>query len=362
MRVALAHDSLTQMGGAERVLKALHEMYPHAPVFTIVFDKRLHSEFEGWTVISSPLQYVYNLLPNFKAMLPLIPLALRFFNFKDYDLIISTSSAFIKNIHPPKGAIHVCYCHTPARFLWLETDSYLRDEAPAWLRPVLRIFLKWMRTWDYNGSKRVTSFLANSENVRERISKIYGRESLVIYPGVDTALFYPTAPKAGFYLLAARQQAHKRSDLVVQAFNSSGQELHIAGSGRAISKLQAAAKPNIKFLGRLSDSALVDEYSAAKGFIFPQEEDFGLAPLEAMSCGTPVVAYASGGALETVIPGKTGFLFDTQTAGALQQAIEQLEKFPVKSEDLFDQAERFSQDKFKAQIKEFAESVYANRN
>ncbi|MBU6447578.1 glycosyltransferase [Patescibacteria group bacterium] len=362
MRIAIAHDSITQMGGAERVLKALHELYPEAPVFTLVYDRKLSGYFDGWTIVSSPLQYLYNLVPKFKLMLPFIPAAIRFFDFSGFDVVLSTSSAFIKNIMPPKGVIHICYCHTPARFLWLETDSYLRDEAPGWLRPCLRMFLKYMRKWDMAGSKRVTAFIANSKNVSQRIKNIYGRDSAVIYPGVDTGLFYPTAQKGNFCLLAARQQAHKRSDLVIKAFNESGKELHVAGSGRAMDHLRAMAKSNIKFLGRLSDHSLVDEYSAANVFIFPQEEDFGLAPLEAMACGTPVAAYARGGALETVIPGKTGVLFDEQTDDAINEALDQLSKMNIKQEDLFEQAHRFSQEKFESQIKAFVEGIYAAGN
>lgn len=362
MRVAIAHDSITQMGGAERVLKALHELYPDAPVFTLVYDKKLRQYFDDWAIVSSPLQYVYNFIPRFKLMLPLIPLAMRFFDFSGYDLVLSTSSAFIKNINPPKSVLHVCYCHTPARFLWLETDSYLRDEAPAWMRPLLRLFLGYMRKWDIKGSKRITAFIANSKNVSQRIKKVYGRDSKVIYPGVDTELFYPTAQKSDFFLLASRQQAHKRSDLVIKAFNENGMQLHVVGSGRAIDMLRAMANSNIKFLGRLSDHALVDEYSAAKAFIFPQEEDFGLAPLEAMACGTPVAAYARGGALETVMPGKTGALFGEQAPYAINAAIDELGRMNIRQEDLFEQAQNFSQEKFKSQIKEFVEGIYASRN
>lgn len=360
MRIAIAHDSITQMGGAERVLKALHELYPEAPVFTLVYDSKLSGYFEDWTIVSSPLQYLYDFVPKFKLMLPFIPAAIRFFDFSGYDVVLSTSSAFIKNIAPPKGVIHICYCHTPARFLWIETDSYLREESPRWLRPCLQLFLKYLRKWDLAGSRRVSAFIANSKNVSERIKKVYGRDSTVIYPGVDLNVFYPVSQKSDFYLLAARQQAHKRSDLVIEAFNRLGRELRVAGSGRALSNLRKMAKPNIKFLGRISDHELVDQYSSAKAFVFPQEEDFGLAPLEAMACGTPVIAYAQGGALETVVPGKTGVLFENQTSDDLSRAVERLDSMRIQSEDLFDEARSFSQEQFQAKIKKIVEDIYAN--
>ena len=195
MKIALAHDSLTQYGGAERVLQALHEIYPDAPLFTLVYDPKLREHFDGWHVISSPLQYLYRLLPRFQLMLPFIPLAVRFFDFSEFDVVISSSSTFIKAIRVPKKTLHINYCHTPARFLWYERDQYIRTEVPFLLRPFLKIYLKWMQRWDFKAAQRVDHFIANSKNVQARIKKYYRRNSTVIYPYVDNEAFYPSEPK-----------------------------------------------------------------------------------------------------------------------------------------------------------------------
>lgn len=357
MKIALAHDSITQMGGAERVLQMLHEIYPEAPLFTLVYDKKLKENFEGWTIISSPLQYLYNLLPKFQWMLPFIPSAIRFLDFSGYDLVLSTSSAFIKNIRVPKNTVHICYCHTPARFLWSEQDSYVRQEVPAILRPLVKLYLKRMRAWDFKGAQRVTHFIANSNNVRDRIKQYYKRGSDVIYPAIDLDKFYPTVPKEDYYIVASRMQAHKRADLVIRAFNESGKKLHVIGSGRALAQLKAIASNNIVFLGRIPDHVLRDEMSAAKGFIFPQEEDFGLMPLEAMACGTAVIAYGKGGALETVTEPNTGIFFDEQSERALKEAVQKFETMHFQSEDLFEQAQKFSKEKFQEQIDSYIQKA-----
>src|SRR6266481_6330338 len=165
MKIALAHDSLTQFGGAERVLQALQEIYPDAPVFTLVYDKKLQEHFEDWEIISSPLQHIYDLLPHFQFLLPFIPAALLFFDFSDFDVILSSGSVFIKGIRPPKSILHINYCHTPARFLWFETKQYVRDEVPLFLRPFIKIYLNWMRFWDFKSASRINHFIANSKNV-----------------------------------------------------------------------------------------------------------------------------------------------------------------------------------------------------
>ena len=350
MKIAIVHDSITQMGGAERVLSALHEIYPDAPVFTLVYDKRLASHFEGWKIVSSPLQYLYNIAPRLQFFLPLIPAALRFFDFSGFDAVISSSSAFAKGIRAPKKVLHINYCHTPARFLWIESESYLREEMPAFLRPLARIILAQMRKWDLQSAERINFFIANSKNVQDRIKKIYGRDSEIIYPFADTNFFYPTAPKENFYLLAGRLQAHKRADLVVRVFNRLKLPLHVVGAGRALPRLREIAGDNIIFLGRADDEILRREYSAAQALIFPQEEDFGIIPIEANACGTPVIAYGKGGALETVIENKTGVFFSKQTESSLEEALARFHKMRFSPEDLFAQAERFNKQTFKEKI------------
>lgn len=359
--MALVHDSLTQIGGAERVLQNLHDIYPDAPVFVLAFDKKLGRHFEGWTIISSPWQYVYNFAPHLKYSLPFAPMVMRAFDFSGFDLVISSSSAFAKNITVPKGISHICYCHTPTRFLWVETNSYIKEETPAWLRGPVRFFISRLKKWDYAGAQRVDHFITNSKNTAERIKRFYNRESEVIYPGVDTEFFHPTVPKEDYYLVAGRLQAYKKIDLVIRAFNGTNRKLHVIGQGRALEGLKRIAGKNIEFFGRVADETLRDEYSGAKAFIYPQEEDFGLMPLEAMACGTPVIAYGKGGALETVLPQKTGLFFNEPTTESLNAAVDEFEKSEFLSEDLFDQAQKFSMDAFRRNIADFVDYKYETK-
>ncbi len=363
MKVALAHDSITQLGGAERVLMALHEIYPEAPVFTLVYDQKLNEHFEDWKIISSPLQYLYNFIPRFQWLLPFIPAAVKAFDFSQFDLVISSSSIFIKAINVPKETLHINYCHTPARLLWMETDQYLKDELPAILRPLAKVYLNFMRKWDYDASARVDYFIANSKNVQQRIKQFYNRDSEIIYPFVETDKFYPSTEKENYYLIAGRLQAHKRADLVIQLFKKLGKPLHVVGTGRDLARLKniADGADNIEFLGRIDDELLRNEYSGAKGYIYPQEEDFGIMPLEANACGTPVIAYGSGGALETVIKDRTGVFFEQQNEQSLELALKDFEQINFSSEDLFEQAEKFSKAKFKQNIHDFVTAKQAEK-
>lgn len=359
MRVALVHDSLTQFGGAERVLQALHEIFPQAPVFTLVYDKKLKDRFGGWTIVTSPLQHLYNCFPRFQYLLPLIPLALRFFDFSKYDLVISSSSVFAKGIKVPKRVLHINYCHTPARFLWVDMAGYLDEELPWLFRPFRKfaeLYLNLLKIWDFKIARKVDCFIANSANTKERIKKFYGRDSAVIYPYIDCDFFHPSAPKSDYFLVGGRLQAHKRVDLVVKAFNETGDDLHVVGTGRAEPALkEASAASNISFYGKVDDAALRDQYSGAIAFIFPQEEDFGIMPLEAMACGTPVMAYARGGALETITE-KTGVFFEKQETESIKEAAARLKSKTFNAEDLFERAAHFSKERFKREIKVFVDS------
>lgn len=361
MKVALVHDSITQMGGAERVLQALHKVYPDAPVFTLVFDKQLAENFEDWTIVSSPLQFVYNIFPKFKWLLPLIPWALRQFNFSGFNVVISSSSVFAKNVVVPKNVLHINYCHTPARFLWTERDSYVNEEVPAILRPFAKWYLGRLRKWDYAGAQRVDFFMANSENVKNRVKKFYNRDSEVLYPNIDLEYFHPTVPKEDYYLIAGRLQAHKRNDLVIRAFNNTPRRLHVVGTGRALNHLKEIAADNIEFFGKVDDKILRDQYSGAKGYIFPQEEDFGLMPIEAMACGTPVIAYGKGGACETVVENKTGVFFREHSVQSLKAALVDFENTHFFAEDLFEQAEKFSFTQFSENLQRIVNREYENR-
>jgi glycosyltransferase involved in cell wall biosynthesis len=364
LKVALVHDSLTQEGGAERVLKAIHELFPQAPVFTLVWDKNKCSDYQSWDIRTSWLQTIYRILPKFQLFFPLIPLAIGRFDFSGFDLVISDSSSFAKNISVPKNTLHICYCHTPTRFLWSDQD-YLRQEIRgvfAWLRPLARCFSALLRRWDYKRAQQVSFFFANSKEVQKRIKRYYNRESQIINPPVDTAFWHPTRTKDDFFLLVGRLQPYKSADLVIKVFNRTGQNLHVVGVGRQLPELKAMAKSNIKFYGRLSDEDLRQEYSGAIAVIYPQLEDFGLIPLEAADCGTPTIALAQGGSLETVAEGKTGLFFQNQTEEDLLNVLTRFESQQFKTDDLVKHAAKFDGEIFKTKFLAAIEAIYENNH
>ncbi len=403
MRIAIAHDSFTQMGGAERVVDALHELFPEAPVFTLVFDPKFKEKYKGWDIRTSALQSLYLALGKLQYLLPLIPWGVDNLNFEGFDVVLSSSSGFIKNIRVPKNCVHINYCHTPTRFLW-QDEGYLRQEVPKYLLPLARIILARMKKWDYKSAQRVAYFIANSQEVQKRIKDYYKRDSQVIYPFVDIEFWksslgvipedlsaserlsgiqpsdsgsQSSADAFGrddthkYFLLAGRLQAHKKNDLIIKIFNDLNIPLYVVGTGRQENYLKSIAKPNIKFLGRVSDERLRNEYSGARALLFPQVEDFGLMPLEAAACGTPTLAYAKGGALETVVSGITGEFFGPSVVAPFMEPHEPGEsgnytlKEEIKKiilnwdakkyqpEDLRRQAEKFSKEKFKTEILNF---------
>lgn len=352
LRIALAHDSFTQLGGAERLVDAFHEIYPEAPVFTLVLDSALKEKYATWDIRTSWLQILYNFFPKLQYFLFLIPAAVASLDFSGYDVVLSSSSVFIKNIKVPKGTIHINYCNTPARFLWSEPE-YVKEEVPYVLRPIVSLFLKWMRGWDYKGAQRVDHIIANSAEVQNRILNVYARTSTVIHPFADTGFWKASKQKSNNFLLAGRLQAHKKNELVIKIFNELQMPLHIVGAGRQEEYLKSIAQENITFLGKITDELLRDEYSQALGVIYPQIEDFGLVPLEAAACGTATLAYAKGGALETVIPGETGELFNSYDKEQIKQIIVGWQPEKYSADRLRSRAEMFNKDKFKQSIVNF---------
>lgn len=349
MRISIFHDSLTQFGGAERVLEVLHQIFPEATIYTLVIDKRFKYRCKNWKIKTTWLQYVYNIFPKFKYLLPLIPLAIRSFKVDDSDIYLSTSSGFIKNIPVPKNVKHICYCHTPPRFLWTEPE-YINQEVPYILRPIVKIILSTLKSWDKKSSLKIHKIIANSNEVQKRISEIYGIKAEVIYPSIDFNFWKPTVKKQNYFLVAGRLQAHKKIDFVIKCFNILGIPLRVVGTGRHEEYLKSIANKNIVFLGQVSDEQLRDEYSGAKAFIYPQVEDFGLMPLEASACGTPTIAYGKGGALETVVENKTGLFFSSYNEVDFCNLIFQFQKtdFPMEKKILG----KFSKQEFEKKIKE----------
>jgi glycosyltransferase involved in cell wall biosynthesis len=358
MRTALVHDYLNQAGGAERVVECLHEVFPQAPIFTSIYDKkRMPDIFRSMDVRTSFMQHLPLVMKHFKKYLPLFPFAFESFNLSGYDLVLSSSSAWGKGIRKGKGATHICYCHSPMRFVWMYEDYMEKEGYGPLVRKVLPPVLRWLRKWDIKTSKGVDHFIANSRTTQKRIKLFYGRDSEVIHPPVDTSFFKPYNNKIkDYFLVVSRLNPYKHIDLAVETFNELGLPLYVIGAGPDEKRLKALAMPNIKFLGRLPDSEIVKHYSQCRAFILPGEEDFGLTPVEAQACGRPVIAYRAGGAQESVIEGRTGVFFDKQEKGSLADAIRKFNSLSFDPAVIRENALRFDKNVFERKIKEFVDA------
>jgi glycosyltransferase involved in cell wall biosynthesis len=359
LKVALVHDWLNQVGGAENVLVALKEVFPDAPVFTSIFDReRMPAVMRGWEVHTSALDRLPGVHRNHQAALPLYPFAWEQFDFSGYDVVLSNKSGFCHGIITPPQTLHLCYCLTPTRYLW-NTESYLQREGVGRLRrALLPPLLTALRLWDQNAAKRVDHFAAISRAVQQRVGKYYRADSTVIYPPVDTHRFAP-GETGDYFFIVSRLIPYKRIDLAVAAFSRLGLPLVIAGDGRDRAELEAAAAPNVRFVGRVSDAELSRWMGGARAFIFPGEEDFGIAPLEAASAGVPVIAYAAGGALDTVREGETGLFFHEPTAESLMDAARRFETARFDRTLIRAHAGQFDVALFKSRIREWVEECYA---
>ncbi len=346
MRVAIVHDYLNQYGGAERVLEALHDLYPAAPVYTSIYDSAaMPASYRSWDIRTSWMQRLPGWRRAFRAYFLLYPSAFESFDLSGYDLILSSSSAFAKGVIPAPGARHICYCHTPMRFAW-RTGSYVeREEIDGARRVILSILLTYVRLWDVATTSRVDAFVANSREVAGRIWRYYGRAAAIIPPPVDLPTYRPE-PVGDFYLAGGRLIPYKRLDLAVHAFSALGLPLKVFGDGRDRAALEAAAAPNVEFLGYVSEELRRELFARCRAFIFPGEEDFGITPLEAMAAGRPVIAYAAGGALDSIVEGVTGRFFRTQSAAALAAAVAASRADQYDSAAIRRHAEGFGRDVF----------------
>jgi glycosyltransferase involved in cell wall biosynthesis len=322
MRVALVHDYLNQMGGAERVLLALHELYPQAPIYTSIYDPhRVDQRFRTMDIRTTFMQRIPLVRRHHQPFLPLYPFAFERMDLREYDLVVSDSSAFAKGIVTRPETLHVCYCHTPMRWAWNYQDYIERERLGRTARIVLSLYVTWLRSWDVATAARVDDFIANSPSVAARIAKYYRRECVQIPPPVDTSRYYLSDELDDAFLIVSRLVPYKRIDLAVQAFTTLGLPLHIIGSGRDQGRLRRMAGKNVTFLGGLSDDQVRHHLARCRALIFPGEEDFGLAPVEAQASGRPVIAYGAGGALASVLEGSTGMFFREQTPEALAEAV-----------------------------------------
>lgn len=352
MRIAIVHYWLLGMRGGERVVEALCDLFPEADIFTLFYDPSAVSEtIRKHRVTAS---YLNPLRSYYRQLLPLMPSALESFDLRGYDLVISSESGPAKGVLTSAKTRHLCYCHTPMRYLWELYPAYLHEWTPAWKRPFMRALANRLRLWDFASAARVDDFVANSTNVQQRIWKTYRRESEVIHPPVATKCFH-YEPAEDYFLIVSELVAYKQLDYAVRTFAANGRELRIVGDGPEFAKLRGLARPTIEFCGRVSQEDLQTLYARCRAFLLPGEEDFGIATVEALASGKPTIALARGGALETIPqhpPG--GVLYSEPTEASLQSALHEFETIErsVQPSQLQHWAERFDEATFKQRIQE----------
>ena len=355
MRIALIHYWLVSWRGGEKVLKAIAELYPAADIFAHVVDPELVSrEFPARTIHTTFINRLPFARRAYQRYLPLMPMALEQLDLQSYDLVISSESGPAKGVIVAPTAVHVCYCHSPMRYVWDRSADYRRSSG-ALTRALMTPALHYVRLWDQLAAQRVDHYVANSRFVAQRIGKYYRREARVIHPPVAVETLALSRQCEDFYLSVGQLVPYKRPEFMVEAFNASGRPLVVIGSGEMLASLRRRAKPNVRLLGWQSDEVIREHYARCRALIFPGVEDFGLVPVEAMACGKPVIALGAGGVLETVVDGVTGILFAQATPGSLEQALVRFERHTASfnPEVIRAHALQFSTAHFKTQFEAF---------
>jgi glycosyltransferase involved in cell wall biosynthesis len=361
MKIALVHDYLSQDGGAERVLKALHEIWPEAPIFVLFHDRKKINYLNNEKIEETWLAKMPFIKKIFQWYLPLMPMATEQHDLHDFDLVISSTSSFAKGVITSPGTLHISYCHTPPRFLWGDGNNYLSDlKSSNLIKIILPLITHHLRLWDEMSTKRVDHFIANSRTVQKRIKKYYRRESDVIFPPVDTQRFQIASKLGDYYVAGGRLVPYKRLDLAVKVFNRLQLPLKIFGVGPEYKHLKKIARPNIEFYGKISENEKSVLLSRALAFIHPQKEDFGITPVEAMAAGRPVIAYGQGGATETIVNNETGIFFPKQTWESLLETVINFNPHNWDSEKIRNHALKFSTDRFKTEIKNNIQDKFSN--
>ncbi|MBA4318555.1 MAG: glycosyl transferase [Flavobacterium sp.] len=369
MKIAVIHDWLVTYAGAERVLEQILQLYPEAELYSLIdflpvngrdfiLNKEVHTSF---------IQKLPFAAKKYRNYLPLMPLAIEQFDLSEFDLIISSSHAVAKGVLTNSNQLHICYCYTPIRYAWDLQHQYLKEtKLDRGLKGIIaRGILQYIRLWDQSTVNRVDYFIAISQHIAKRIKKIYGRDSTVIYPPVDINKFYVGNKRENFFLTASRMVPYKRIDLIVEAFSENGLPLVVIGDGPEYGKIKEKAKKNVEILGYKEDSVLREYLQKTRAFVFAAEEDFGILPVEAQACGTPVLAFGKGGVTETIVSTTnrentpTGILFHEQTIEALNDAVKQFQLLETKFDPykIREHAEQFSKERFRKEFKEFVEQI-----
>jgi glycosyltransferase involved in cell wall biosynthesis len=353
-KVALVHDFLVKMGGAERVLEVFANLYPDAPIYTLLFDRSVCGKvFPEERVRTSFLQKAPEFLrKRQRYLLPLMPRAIESFDLSGYDLVISSSNAYAHGVLTSSQSKHVCYCHSPMRYAWDYAHEYVKEQKMGLLKAYfVERMMRYIRMWDQVASDRVDLYVANSRHVRNRILKYYRKEAVVLYPPVETHHFKPQKEHQDYFLIVATLTPYKKIDLAIQLFNKTGKRLIVIGGGAQLEYLKSIAGPTVEVIGRKEDSSVRAYIQNCRAFIMVNEEDFGIAPVEAMAAGKPVLAYGKGGVLETVIPGETGEFFYEQTIESMEDGLGRL----IVNEPKYD-AEKIHQHANKFSHKNFTDS------
>lgn len=359
MKIALIHDYLAQDGGAEKVLKSFHEIWPEAPIFVLFHDRKKIADFNQAHIHESWISKMPFVSSHFQWYLPWMPQATEQYNLKNFDVVVSSSSAFAKGIIVQPGTLHISYCHTPARYLWTDPQEYVEElHYNRLVKSILPKIIHRLRLWDKISADRVDFFIANSKTVEQRIRKYYRRESTVIFPPVDLDSFSVSPTVENYFVAGGRLVPYKKLDVVIQAFNRLKYSLKIFGTGPELKKLQKMSKKNIEFLGRITEEEKKQLLQKAQAFIHPQLEDAGVTPLESLASGRPVIAYSQGGAVETITDGITGLFFHKQSWESLLHKILEFKNKKWDSGSIRENVVTYSKDNFKKTIKEFVEHRY----
>jgi glycosyltransferase involved in cell wall biosynthesis len=360
-RVALVHDFLLDLRGAERVFAAICDAWPDADVFTAVYDEDgTEGRFATRAPRTSFLQRVRPTSRTFRPLLPLYPHAIESFDLRGYDTVVSSSSAWAHGVLVDAGAVHVCYCHNPFRYAWTEREATLRARHPL-VRPALRVLLNRWRQWDWIAAQRVDRYVANSHLTAARVRRYFGREATVLYPPVETGRF-SSAEVGEHYIVLAELMAHKRIDVAIRAFNALGRPLLVVGDGPEMRRLRRLAGPTIAFAGRVSDERVAALLARARALVVTATEEFGIAAVEALAAGRPVIALGEGGVRESVVEGVTGTFFGPCHPTALADAVRTFDPLAIDPRACRDAAERFGAERFRAELQAIvAEAVRDER-